>query len=642
MNEIRLGSAVVLMGGCVFAADVTAPSASQIATGHAVARTSPVLLSIDFDATNPLPALAASSTQEPKASGVAARANWVADVGTIREEGTCTRTGAIRLQVDASDTAKAWSGALTTGGLAVQNGETNLAKLTLAFDLRTSSARPVVVRIESLDTAKRRTGRLERVIHPAAPKDYQRFAFELSDMKPAGDGAFDPTAPQVSITFEINSSVAGIGWPACAGHELCVDNLYYASPALYVSPSGSDKKNDGLSESKPLATIGKALERAQPGAIILLMEGVFTKKWALAWFVRAGSPAAWITLKNYPGQHPVLKSIDSNIVKIGQGGNGKISAAPALAYLEVRGLRIRGVADEVAEKYKADIGKSIGTVNGNGFTVDGRYDTHKPHHIRIADNELTQCSGGGISVIHADRVQIENNQAYENCHWMIYAGSGISVYQAFNFDAETGGHRILIRNNRAHHNYCTQPWVVTGMPSDGNGIIVDDMRNHQNKSTNGIYRGGILVQGNISYENGGSGMHSYASDNVDFINNTVANNSTVMDYGQLSVTECGHVRVLNNILASPTNRPMNRVNGKYSDVLLSHNLFWGGNGDTVPGEHAIVADPLFRDAAKGDFHLGASSPARSSAGIWEIAPTIDLTGHIRIPDDTLDRGAIEE
>jgi hypothetical protein len=633
---------MVLMGGYALAADITSPSSSQVAPGPAVARISPVLLSMDFDAQNPLPALAASNTQEPKASSVAARANWVADVGTIQEEGTCIRTGALRLQVDASDTAKAWSGALTTGGLAVQNSETNLAKLTLAFDLRVSSARPVVVRIESLDAETRRTGRLEKIIHPAAPKDYQRFAFELSDMKPAGVGVFDPSAPKVSITFEMNSSVAGIGWPTCAGHELCVDNLYYAAPALYVSPSGSDKKNDGSSEEKPLATIGKALERAQPGDIILLMDGVFTKKWALAWFVRAGSPAAWITLKNYPGQRPVLKSIDSNIVKIGQGGSGKISAEPALAYLEVRGLSIRGVADEVAEKYKADIGKSIGTVNGNGLTVDGRSDTHKPHHIRIADNELTQCSGGGISVIHADRVQIEDNHAHENCHWTIFASSGISAYQAFNFDTEVGGHRILIRNNRVHHNYCTQPWVVTGKPSDGNGIIVDDMRNRQNKSANGIYRGGILVQGNISYENGGSGMHSYASDHVDFINNTVANNSTVMDYGQLSVTECGHVRVLNNILASPTNRPMNRVNGKFSDVLLSHNLFWGGNGDTVPGEHAIVADPLFRDAAKGDFRLGKGSPARSSAGIWEIAPTIDLTGHIRSPDRTLDRGAIEE
>lgn len=621
----------VSLSRSAFAEDATNP----------VARASSVLLSMDFDAKNPLPALASSCAQKPNADSVTAHASWMSDVGTIREEGTCTRTGGLRLQVNAGASAKSWSGAMATGGMTVQNSETNLAKLTIAFDLRASSARPVVVRIESFDAEKRRTGGLETIVHPAAPNDYQRFAFELSDMKPSGAGVFDPTARQVGITFEINSGAAGIGWPSCAGHELRVDNLFFAAPALYVSPSGSDT-NEGRSEDQPLATVGKALDLAQPGDIVLLMEGTFARKHAVADFVRAGVPAAWITLKNAPGQHPVLNSPDWNIAKVSRGSKDKPSDAPALAYLELRGLTIRGIADEVEEKYKDDIGKAVGSSNGNGISVDGRFEVHKPHHIRIAHNEVTQCSGGGISVIHADRVQIESNFAHGNCHWMIYAGSGISVYQPFNFDAETGGHRILIRCNRTDHNYCTQPWVATGKLSDGNGIIVDDTRNHQNNSSNGVYLGGLLVQGNISHDNGGSGMHSYASDHVDFINNTVANNSTVVDYGQLSVTECAHVRVLNNILVSPTNRPMNRVNGNFSDVVLSHNLFWGGNGDTVPGEHAIVADPLFRDVAKNDFHLGKKSPARNSAGIWEIAPTIDLSGHIRIPGEALDRGAIEE
>lgn len=650
MKIFHFATVVGLMCRCVLAEEAPAAATNpvartndvSVAASNEVAIVSPVLLSMDFDGTNPLPKLAGACSQEPEGKGTTARASWRNDAGTIRAEGTSMRTGALRLQVNAGASAKAWSGLLMTGGMAVQNSETNLAKLTLAFDLRASSARPVVVRIESFDSEKKRTGGLETVLHPAAPNDFQRFAFELSDMKSVGEGAFDPTARQVGITFELNGSAAGIGWPACAGHELRVDNLHYAAPAFYVSPSGSDKKNDGRSEEKPLATIGKALELAQPGDIVLLMEGTFAREHTVADFVRAGAPAAWITLKNCPGQHPVLNSPDWNIVKVGRGSKEKPSDSPVLAYLELRGVTIRGIADEVEAQHKDDIGKAVGTSNGNGISVDGRYEAHKPHHIRIADIEVSQCSGGGISVIHADRVQIENNHAYENCHWMIYAGSGISVYQPFNFDTETGGHRILIRNNRTHHNYCTQPWVVTGKPSDGNGIIVDDTRNHQNKSPNGIYRGGILVQGNISHDNGGSGMHCYASDNVDFVNNTVANNSTVVDYGQLSVTECARVRLLNNILAAPTNRPMNRVNGASSDVFLSHNVFFGGNGDTVPGEHPIVADPLFRDAAKGDFHLDEKSPARNSAGLWEIAPTFDLTGHIRKPDDTLDRGAIEE
>ena len=100
-------------------------------------------------------------------------------------------------------------------------------------------------------------------------------------------------------------------------------------------------------------------------------------------------------------------------------------------------------------------------------------------------------------------------------------------------------------------------------------------------------------------------LSPHCGDNlVDFINNTSANNNTVMDYEQPSVTLYGHVRVLNNILVVPKDKPLNRVNGDFHDVLVSHNLFWGGNGENVPGENAIIADPRFKDMAKGDFHLG--------------------------------------
>ena len=307
----------------------------------------------------------------------------------------------------------------------------------------------------------------------------------------------------------------------------------------------------------------------------------------------------------------------------------------------MRGLVIHGLAEEVEAQYKDDVGKPKSTTNGNGLSVDGRFQSQKPHHIRIADNEVLQCSGGGISVIHADCVQIENNHAHHNCHWMIYAGSGISVYQPFNFDTTSGGHRMLVRLNHADHNYCTQPWTTTGKLSDGNGIIVDDTQNHQNNSPNGPYQGGLLVQGNLSHDNGGSGMHSYASDNVDFINNTVCNNNTVMDYGQLSVTQCGHVRVLNNILVAPKDKPLNRVNGDFHDVTLSHNLFWGGNGESVSGKEAIDASPSFFNVDKGDFHLNQDSPGRGPGGAWEIAPSIDLEGKERDAARP-HRGALEQ
>ena len=556
-------------------------------------------------------------------------------MGVIEEQGTSKRTGALRLRVNSAARSEAWSGTLSTGLLPVSCPEKDVSKLTLAFDLSATSAQSVRVVIESYNAKRERTGGREGLIYPASPEDYQRHVLDLGAMKAVGEGAFNAADPWVQISLTISDE---LGWATGTFHQLRLDNLSYAAPAFYVSPNGKDASGRGTAD-KPLATINKALELAQPGDIILVMDGTFERKNEVANFVRAGSPAAWITVKNHPGHKPVLTSPHWNPIKIGKGDSAKPSTDPALAYLEVRGLTIHGVAEEVEAKYKEDIGKAKGTTNGNGLSVDGRYTSNKPHHIRIADNEVRQCPGGGISVIHADYVQVENNITHNNCHWMIYAGSGISLYQAFNFDASTGGHKMLVRNNIARHNYCTQPWVATGKLSDGNGIIVDDMQNHQNKSINGVYRGGILIQGNLSYDNGGSGMHSYASDYVDFVNNTVANNNTVMDYGQLSVTACGHVRVLNNILVAPKDKPLNRVNGDFHDVVLSHNLFFGGNQDFVPGHTAIIADPLFKDAAKANFQLSEKSPARRKGGAWEIAPIIDLAGKQRVPG-TIDLGAL--
>lgn len=79
------------------------------------------------------------------------------------------------------------SSLISSGPLALRNTETNLGKLTLAFMLSASAARPVMVRVESFDTKKKRTGGLERTISPAAPDFYGRYALDLSGFKAVGN-----------------------------------------------------------------------------------------------------------------------------------------------------------------------------------------------------------------------------------------------------------------------------------------------------------------------------------------------------------------------------------------------------------------------------------------------------------------------
>ena len=177
--------------------------------------------------------------------------------------------------------------------------------------------------------------------------------------------------------------------------------------------------------------------------------------------------------------------------------------------------------------------------NGNGISVDGRNDGgNKPHHIRIAGNHVWQCPGGGINAIQADFVTIEDNLVHENAWYSRFANSGISAYQAWNFDDKPGP-KIMIRRNHVFN----VDWSATNRLSDGNGIIIDDLRNTQNNSRLGVYRGGVRVENNLSFNNGGAGIQAFLCDDVEIVNNTVSKNGQVVGYADILVNQSASVKV---------------------------------------------------------------------------------------------------
>ena len=596
------------------------------------------LLALDFNGSDPLWGLMADADKAKPS--VTATARWDEASGTVEEAGTAVATGAIRLEVNSGPFTPKWSGSWQSGLLPVRSVESDLKKLTLACDLSASIARPVQVVIESFDAARQRTGGLAGLMIPAAPNFYHRHVLDLGTMTASGAGEFQPQDPYVRVSFRVGDD---LGWPATAGHIVKVDNLGYAAPAIYMK-SGGDDKNDGSSADRPLATVQKAVDRAKAGDVIMVMDGTYTATGAVANIKGTGAPAAWLVLRAHPDHKPVFRTTGWDCIKIGQGTKDAPSTAPGTGYVELRGLTIQGYAKDVEAKYKDKSGKPEPETNGNGNGISfaGRFQTNKPHHLRVADCIIFDCPGGGISAIQTDRVSIENNHTYDNCHWMIHAGSGISVYQGFNFENTPVEYRMLVRNNRSHYNYCTLPWSATGKLSDGNGIIVDDMRNtqHEVQATNGIYHGRILIQGNLSYLNGGSGMHAFSSNHVDFINNTAYGNNIVMDYSQIGLTACSDSRMLNNIIVAPADKPINRVNGSSKDIVISHNLYWGDNGPPVASGSPVTADPLFVNAAAGDFRLKPGSPALGAGGLWENLPVTYQDASLRRTDSAPVLGAM--
>jgi hypothetical protein len=235
--------------------------------------------------------------------------------GTIDAAGTSERSGGMRF-------APAAGGTLASLAIPISQKVADLDRLTLSFDLSVTVNQPVTVRLESIDANGAPSGSLETTVHPATSDFYQRFAVELSTMKPGSVGKFAPLDPAIRVSFTL----------ARAG-ELALDNLAYANPSYYVSAKGSETA-DGRSEASAFATPQRALDAAGPGDIILVMDGSYegvpaaeTKR-PVATFVRAGRPAAWITLKNFPGHRPCFSAHGQQAIHLSKprsAGDGSLA-----------------------------------------------------------------------------------------------------------------------------------------------------------------------------------------------------------------------------------------------------------------------------------------------------------------------------
>ncbi|BCM88516.1 hypothetical protein IAD21_00349 [Abditibacteriota bacterium] len=614
----------------------TQPATQIVAQPAVQTPARPALLRFDFNGANPWPKGAMDvmpSTPIDVATTMEAK-----NVGTVDVADSTDASGALLLKSEVGKVGLPWIATYSSGVLPVQNSETNLGKLTLSLDLSASMARPVVVRVESFNAKKNRTGGLETTIYPAAPDFFQRYALDLNTMTPNGAGKFNPTDPNLQLSFELSSPA----WPDGASHEIRIDNVQYATPTFYVSANGSDQ-NDGKTEKTAFASPQKAIDMAVPGDIIDVMNGTYKPNGdqsGVALFGRGGAPAAWIVLKNYPGQSPVFSAVNTwNAVRIGRANNGKgdgINDLPTLCYLEVRGLHVRGNGDTVKQTNPDTIGKSSAMSNSNGISADGKFEKVKPHHIRFADNVVEFCAGGGLSAIQSDWVTVENNTVRNNCWTMIYGGSGISFLDSSNFDGASNVYKSLIRNNIASGNETFVPWAQVKKISDGNGIIIDT---NNNPAKGHVYLGRTLVCNNLSFNNGGSGIHSFKSHQVDIINNTAYMNgaSPELKWGQIFLQRTDDARVMNNILWARDGQPVNSVGLNPNDkenthVVRANNLYFGGVGP-IMGDGDKVADPMFVnpsiDPKVADFHLKPGSPAVGSGRVEAFTPYTDLDGKAR-------------
>jgi serralysin len=421
---------------------------------------------------------------------------------------------------------------------------------------------------------------------------------------------------------------------------------FSAGRSFYVSPGGSDD-NPGTVEA-PFSSISRVFTVVRDlGAndTVIVMPGLYPEQVVVS---RGGDMTGYLTLRSEIPHAAKIRSPE-----------GTYSAVNIISnYVVFDGFDVQG----------------SGSGHGIEATfIDGNSANDGPHHVKILNNISHHNAGSGIGVAYGDFYTIERNICYGNCASNPYQGSGISIYEPRPVSGSSQGFRNFVRRNRCFDNMVVRlPGEPEPPHSDGNGIIIDDFTNSQTGHPAGIYPFKTLVENNVSYGNGGRGVHVFLSNNVVVLNNTSYRNNRDrlnpgMWRGELSNVGSCNIIWANNIgVADPAiNERNTAINEGSTPRLKSENVVWRNNltfdghpgraslnvdkpnstlTATRPNMNLLGIDPQFVGAevrSADDLRLLPGSPAVDAGTIAFGASTCDFLGRPRNQSRAVDIGALE-
>jgi parallel beta-helix repeat protein len=407
-----------------------------------------------------------------------------------------------------------------------------------------------------------------------------------------------------------------------------------ASGTLYVDRGNSSCSDSGTgSLSQPFCSIGAAAGKVTAGQTVQVAAGTYPE---VVRIVTSGTSTATIAFTTAPG---------ATVTVTGQANGFVISGR---RWVTVAGFHVtKTTGYGIIVKDSANITLERNRVSFSGKPVSGstRFGIRLENTVDslVAGNTVDHNTDAGIAVLYGStRNRVQGNHAYANARGYVRAAAGIRLYHA------PGN---IVAGNVSHDNEDSGIEAYTGANS-------------------------TLLYNNVTYNNGDHGIDSLRATGQRIVANTVYRNVTAginVEGGSTGTTIRNNISVDNGI-ASPRTRSNIRVDGaSISGTTMDYDLvhltranevllIWNSKSyytlesfrtATKQEARGIRADPKWRNASLGDFHLSAGSPAIDSANSGASGqPATDADGHARVDDPATantgvgprsydDRGAFE-
>ena len=375
----------------------------------------------------------------------------------------------------------------------------------------------------------------------------------------------------------------------------------------------------------------------------------------------------------------VNKNTDYFITGIGIWGKGE--------GIEIRDCKIHHIWYTNASDESGAIGIAVYGMNGKepikGLIIDG----NEIWDMKCGNSETVALNG------NVDGFQFTNNYVHDSNNIGIDMigdetfGDDLVCPVAANNKARNGfvGYN-KIGNISCETNPCYQKddYSASGIYADGGkdiviayntcfgndiGIAVENEKHNKNCS-------GIVVRDNLIYGNSSCGIEVGGYDeergwasNCKFLNNTLYNNDTKkLGRGEICIAKCHDIAFQNNIVyTGAQNLAVNteEFGKKYTyNIALNNNIYYGPGGarglrfrgvdtglvglnmwrkKTGQDMDSRIADPLFADVNKNDYHLMMGSPAVNfgNPAFTSAKEEKDFGGGTRVVDNLVDCGAFE-